>query len=668
MNPTDEAGLTSQVEAEHMRADEQQIIAEGVAIANIPVLLLVLVQLTGEMRWLEPPYRVRRIRGMGDNDSGRLPEEIQAEIRDAALEAILAWRNGRPVAIPDPSPELLARMLSWSMGEDVDISFGPLMRAQYGFDNLLAEPIENVPDGFSVLIIGAGMHGICAAVNLQAAGIPFTVIERSGAVGGVWHENNYPGAGVDSPSYLYSYTFAPHDWSMYFSLQEEIAEYFEYVVDCFNLRQSIELGVTVEAASYDSEAQEWAVDVHRFDGTTETLRANVVISAVGSFNPPKIPDIPGADSFAGVSFHTARWRHDVALEGKRVAVVGTGASAMQVCPAIQDDVASLTIFQREKQWAAPFDQYHKPIPEPIRYLLTHLPIYRNWYRTRLGWTFNDRLFDSLHKDPAWAHSDRSLNAVNDAHREFFTEYIHEELGDRTDLLDSVVPTYPPFGKRMLMDNQWFQMLKNPCVTLVADGVREIRPHSIVAADGREFDTDVIVFATGFDVTRFLSSYEVRGRSGRTLRETWDDDNARAYLGTCVPDFPNFFMLCGPNLQAGHGGSFFIVAEMTTRYIIDAIRRMVTDGIGALEVREEPFQVYNDAVDRAHDQMVWTHPGMSTYYRNSRGRVVVIYPFRNLDYFMETGAVDLDDFLTEASAGEVEHFLSDARAGSLPQSG
>ena len=193
-----------------------------------------------------------------------------------------------------------------------------------------------------------------------------------------------------------------------------------------------------------------------------------------------------------------------------MAVIGNGASAMQLCPEIQNDVGSLTIFQRSAHWAAPFEQFRQTIPEPVRYLLTSVPIYRGWYRTRLGWIWNDRIYDSLHKDPAWKHPDRSLNATNEAHREFFTEYLLSELGDRTDLVDVVVPPYPPYGKRILMDNGWARMLRNERVNLVSDKIVEIRPHSIVTADGREFEIDVLIFATGFDATRFLSSYEVRG--------------------------------------------------------------------------------------------------------------------------------------------------------------
>ena len=621
--------------------------AEAVAVANIPTLLMVLVQLTGELHWLEEPYRPSRARGMGDNDTGGLPEPVQAELREAALEAILAWRAGRPVAIPEPSPELRVEMLSCAMGEEIPSEYAPMIAAQLGFEKLGSVDRVAVPDGFQVLIIGGGVSGICAAVNLQRAGIPFRILEKSSTVGGTWRDNRYPGAGVDTPNHLYSFSFATYDWSMYFALRDELHGYLEHVADRFGLRSNISFQTEVESAAYEEDAQRWAVSVRNPDGSRETLRANVLISATGIFNPLKFPAIEGLERFEGPSFHTAEWPADLDLEGKRVAIIGNGASAMQVGPEVQHTVASLTIFQRSVHWAAPFEQFRKVVPDALRFLLREVPLYQAWYRMRLGWTFNDRIHPALQKDPSWPHPDRSLNAINDAHRAYFTQYVESELGDRAnELLDVVLPTYPPFGKRMLMDNGWYRMLRNPRVALVPDRVVEIGPNQIITEDGTEYPADVLVLATGFDVLRFLTTFEARGRSGRSLREVWHDDDARAYLGLAIPDFPNFFSLYGPNTQPGHGGSLIFVVEMQMRYIMDVLRKMVSGGIGAVECRQDVHDAYNERVDHAHENMVWTHKGMETYYRNARGRVVVNFPFRNVDLFQMTGRADLSDFITE----------------------
>ena len=623
---------------------EAQRFAEAIAIANIPTLLMVLVQLTGNLKWLE--YRLTRGRGVTDNDTGGLPEPIQAEVRRAALTAILAWRAGRPIAIPEPSPELRRKMLSRAMAEEIPAEYDSIIAAELSLaPNEAAEKLA-VPGGFEVLIIGAGVSGLCAAINLQRAGIPFTILEKSTTLGGIWWDNRYPGAGVDTPNHLYSYSFAPYDWSMYFALRDELQAYLEHVAEKFGLRSHIRFETEVKSANYDQDTQRWLVAVQDADGSQEILKANVLISAVGIFNPIKMPGIKGLDCFAGPCFHTAQWPADLDLKGKRVAMIGNGASAMQIGPEIQHTVASLTIFQRSSHWVAPNPQFRKPIPEPLRFLLREVPLYQMWYRLQLGWTFGDRLHSALQKDPTWPDADRSLNRTNDSHRAYFTRYIVSEIGDRTELLDKVVPTYPPFGKRMLMDNGWYRMLRNERVKLVSDPIVEIRPDRIITKDGAQYAADVLVVATGFDVVRFLSTFEARGRSGRSLREVWDDDDARAYLGLAIPDFPNFFCLYGPNLQPGHGGSIMFVVEMQMRYIMDLLKQMLHQGIGAVECRQDVHDAYNQRIDEAHAHMVWTHPGIETYYRNERGRVVVNSPYRNAVFYDMTHAADLGDFIVE----------------------
>ena len=626
---------------------DEHIFAQAIEVANIPTLLMVLVQLTGELHWLEEPYLPKRQPGLGDNDTGGLAPEHQREVRESALEAILAWREGRPVALPEPDEDLIVRMLSVSMAEPVPAEYGQFTAAQLGQVKFLDhEPVAS-PDDFSVLIIGAGVSGLCAAINLQMLGINFQVVERNSTVGGVWWENRYPGAGVDTPNHLYSYSFAPYDWEKYFCLRDELHGYLEHVCDSFEVRNSIRFETDVELIEYQPDQQKWCATLRLADGTVEEVEANVVISAAGIFNPPVFPNIEGLDEWEGEKWHTARWPNQADLTGKDVAIIGNGASCMQIGPEIQDEVNSLTIFQRSVHWAAPFEQFRKEVPDPLRFLLREVPLYRNWYRVRLGWTFNDRIHSALQKDPDWEHPDRSLNAQNDAHRAYFTDYVVNELGDEAaDLLDRVLPTYPPFGKRMLMDNGWYRMLRNPKVTLVDEHVARVDSGRLYADDGTEYDADVLVIATGFDVLNFITTYEAKGRSGVSLADQWEHDNAQAYLGTVVPNFPNFFTLYGPNLQPGHGGSLIFVVEMQVRYIMDMIQKMLDQNIGSVEIRQEVHDGYNQDVDQAHEQMVWTHPGMTSYYRNDRGRIVVNSPWRNVDFYEMTREANLSDYLIE----------------------
>ncbi len=625
---------------------EAQRFAEAIATANIPTLLMVLVQLTGELHWLEDPYQIARARGMNDNDTGGLPETLQTKVRQAALEAILAWRAGRPVALPEPSVELRRKMLAWAVAEEVPTEYDPIIAADLPLaEHEVVEKLP-VPDGFKVLIIGAGVSGLCAAIKLQQAGVPFTILEKSTTLGGIWRDNRYPGAGVDTPNHLYSYTFAPYDWTMYFALRDELHAYLEHVAEKFNLRPHIRFETEVKTADYDNAAQQWKVGVQCADGSQETLQSNILISAVGIFNPIKMPDIKGLESFKGPRFHTAEWPDNVDLTGKRVAMIGNGASAMQTGPEIQHIVKSLTIFQRSAHWVAPNEQFRKPIPDAMRFLLREVPLYRAWYRIRLGWSFGDRIHSTLQKDPNWQYADRSLNKANDSHRAYFTNYIVSEIGDKTELLDQVVPPYPPFGKRMLMDNGWYRMLRNEKVKLVSDPIAEIGPDRVITKDGVEHEADVLIVATGFDVLRFLTSFEIRGRSGRRLREVWEDDNAKAYLGMTIPDFPNFFCMYGPNLQPGHGGSLIFVVEMQMRYIMDVVKKMLTQNLAAVECRQDVHDAYNEQIDELHANMVWSHPGMETYYRNARGRIVVNSPYRNAVYYDMTRAANLSDFVVE----------------------
>jgi 4-hydroxyacetophenone monooxygenase len=628
------------------RGDYEQRMAEAVAMANVPTLLLLLHHLTGEDKWLEQPFLPERSRGLDDNHTGGLPEAVQAEVRAAALEAILAEKAGTlpPVATPDEAD--LGRMLAVSMGEPVPEEYAPMIAAELAAidDPHPPEPLA-APDGFSVLIIGAGISGMAAAVKLGELGLPYTVLERHDHVGGTWFENSYPGCGVDTPSALYSFSFAPNDWSKYFALRDEIRAYLETVAERYGIERNVRFHTEVISAEWDEERQVWRVHTRDPEGE-RTLEANVLISAVGAFTRPKMPAIPGLQDFDGPVVHTARWPADLDLEGKRVAVIGTGASSMQLVPAVAGVAAEVDVFQRSPQWVAPFGQHLADVPEPVRFLTREVPLYRFWYRIRSGWTFNDKVHPTLQKDPDWPHPERAVSAANDGHRKFFTRHLERELAERPELIDAVTPTYPPFGKRILLDNGWYRALARDDVKLVTEHIDEIRPEGVLTADGELHEVDVVVCATGFDVVRFLAPIEVIGRSGTSLREAWDDDDARAYLGLAVPDFPNFFILFGPNTQTGHGGSLIGSAEIQLDYVLDLLRKMVEGGIGSVECRRDVYEVYNERVDAAHEQMVWTHPGMETYYRNSRGRVVVNNPFRVVDYWHMTREADLGDYLVE----------------------
>ncbi|WP_218196395.1 MULTISPECIES: NAD(P)/FAD-dependent oxidoreductase [unclassified Pseudomonas] len=598
----------------------------GVDEANIPALLMVLVQLTGERKYLGSPYAPSRSKGLDDNDSGGLPDEIQAEIREAAWAAITAWVDGREPVLPRPVNAELAAMLAVAMVEAVPAEYGDTIAATMHLDPV-PDPVRSAKT-LKAIIIGAGVSGMVAAVRLQEMGVEHTIFEKNHEFGGTWWENRYPGCGVDTPNLTYTFSFRPNDWTAYFPLRDEIESYLLATAQESGLYDHVRFDTKVERAEWLTDRNQWEVTVRGEDGTQEVHHADFVMSAVGLLNMPVVPDIKGLSGFAGRVVHTSDWPQDIELKGKRVAVVGNGASAMQVVPAIADEVAELTLFARSKQWAAPFPQFRKPVPVGVRYLMQVVPLYRAWAEQRVTWTFNDRVLGTLFRDPEWSEPARSVNAINDGHREFFTRYVREELGDRQDLLPLVLPDFPPFAKRMLLDNGWYRTLRKPHVQLVPQRLSEVRGSTLIAGDGQEIEADVLILATGFQASNVLGSYDVVGREGCVLREFWEGDNAAAYRGTLVPGFPNFFILLGPNVGSGHGGSMIRNIEAQAHYATRVIEALVLAQADAVEVREDAYADYKAQIDAAHEELVWTHPGANNWYRNSRGRVVAITPWRN----------------------------------------
>jgi 4-hydroxyacetophenone monooxygenase len=529
-------------------------------------------------------------------------------------------------------------MISVSMGEEVPAEYGVMMLEEMGI--LTRQPEwESPPDtqrlaAFRVLVIGAGVSGICAAIALHQAGIAVTVVEKSASIGGTWLDNIYPESGSDTPSHLYSFSFAPHNWSRYFAKQEEILAYLQQCVDTFDIRDRIVLDTKVVRAAFDAVADRWTVELQGQDGRITSESVNVVISAVGQLNEPAEPHIPGADTFHGPILHSARWPAGLDVTNQCVTVVGTGASAMQIVPGIADAAAEVTVFQRSPQWAAPSTNYNRSVPAGVRYLMEKVPLYAAWYRCRLVWSYSDKVHESLQMDPEWPGGGQSINRMNDGHRRYFTRYMTEQLGDRTDLIPKLLPTYPPFAKRMLIDNNWFKTMTKDNVELIDAGIERITPDGVIDSTGRPHHADVIVYATGFQTLRMIGSYEVIGRHG-SLRDEWGDDDARAYLGITIPGFPNFFCLYGPNTGLGHGGSLIFLTECATRYIVKLIQHMILYEIDAVEVRSDVFDEYNRSVDEAHANMIWAQPATSNWYRNSRGRVVTNSPWRVVDYWSMT---------------------------------
>ena len=617
------------------------LLKDGIANANIPALLMVLYQMTGEATWLQEPFAPGRSPGLDDNDSGQLPDEVQTQIRTAAEEAIEAWLAGKPLAIERPTNLRLAEMLSVAMTEHVPEEYGDIVAAGMGYD---LEPTADaaITADKTAIVIGGGVSGICAGIELGKLGIDYTLFEKNEDFGGTWFENRYPGCGVDTPSLTYTFSCRPNDWSMYFPLRDEIEGYLLDTAREFGLYDKARFRTHVEEARWNTATDQWDVTITTPDGKRETHSADYLFSAVGILNIPKYPQIDGLDEFAGEVYHTSRWPAEADLSGKRVAVIGNGASGMQVAPAIADEVSRMTIFARSKQWAAPFPQFRKKVPEGVRYLMQVVPLYRAWLEQRLSWTFNDRVHGTLFRDPEWEHPERAVNEINDAHRRVFTRYVEEQLQDRPELIERVLPEYPPFAKRMLLDNGWFRTIKKPHVDLIPEHLAKVQGNTLFTSSGETVEADVIILATGFQTTNVLGSYDIVGREGQLLRDHWGEDNASAYLGTLVPGFPNFFILLGPNVGSGHGGSMIRNIENQMHFAGQVVQCAEAQEASTVEIKETAYSDYSRRIDDAHDRLVWTHPGTENWYRNSQGRVVAITPWRNDAFWRMTRSPDEAD--------------------------
>jgi 4-hydroxyacetophenone monooxygenase len=343
-----------------------------------------------------------------------------------------------------------------------------------------------------------------------------------------------------------------------------------------------------------------------------------------------------------VKVHTAAWDPKAVVKGRRVALIGTGASGMQAGPEIAQEAEHLTIYQRSPQWVTPNPNYHRDVPEGKKLALQHIPFYARWYRFQLFWGGADAVHGSLTVDPAWPHPERSLNAQNEAMRQGLDQHIHEQLADRPDLLPKVIPTYPPYGKRMLRDNRWYQTLKRENVELVTEPIERVTSDGIIA-DGIERKVDAIVCATGFNTHESLAPIEIRGRGGKSIRDVWGKDDPRAYLGVTVPGFPNMFILFGPNTVLAHGGSAVFQTEAQVNYTLQGLYALLKSGNSAMECRQEVHDAYNRRVDDAHSKMVWAHGGVRNWYRNKNGRVTMASPWRMVDYWRWLSKLDPNDY-------------------------
>jgi 4-hydroxyacetophenone monooxygenase len=623
-----------------------EAIRDALGHARVVPLLAAVAYATGDLSVLRDDLRPDPLR-LVEPDGG-VDGERAAQARALAHGALVRFRDDGSVPAPPPGPAALRRILAFMVGEDIVDGYLPLFQEELGVHGAdLRAPGWHKDDlapgvGFRVAVIGAGMSGIAAAHRLRQAGVPFVVVEKDADVGGTWLENTYPGCRVDVPNHFYSYSFAQRDdWPEHFSSQPVLLDYFRACAEHFGLREHIRFETEVTSAEWSDDTASWTLCL-RTPGGEETLEAHAVVSAVGQLNRPSFPDIPGRDSFAGSSFHSARWRHDVDIARKRVAVIGTGASAVQFIPEIAAEAGELAVFQRTPPWLVPTEDYHQEVSAQQRWLFRHVPTYAQWYRFWLFWQNAEGLLPAARVDETW-DGEGSVSPLNDLLRQLLTAHITSEFAANPELIEHVLPTYAPVAKRVVRDDgSWPRALRRDNVELVTAGIDAITPTGVRTVDGVTHEVDVIIYGTGFQASHFLTPMKVVGRGGVDLHEQWNGD-ARAYLGVTVPGFPNLFLLYGPNTNIVINGSITYLTECEVRYVMGCLRLVLEGGHRSLDVRPEVHDAYNERIDAGNLQMAWGVSTVNTWYKNARGRVTQNWPFSLLDYWSETRVANPADY-------------------------
>jgi 4-hydroxyacetophenone monooxygenase len=626
--------------------DVAEIDAALVDMEPVPLIATV-AHLTGDLGLLHPELRPNPAL-LREPNSGYTPEQMTAA-RELCRAAIERFRDDQGSVAKKPDAEGIRRLMEFVTGVEVDDRYVPLLT-----EELAVEGVDlRAPDwskeslapshDFEVVIVGAGMSGIAAGFRLKQAGVSFRIFEKSDAVGGTWHDNTYPGCRVDIQNHMYSYSFAQRpDWPNYFSPRKVLAEYFQQCAEDFGVTPHISFGHEVGAMQWDETRQLWEIDVTGPSGP-QTITANAVVSAVGQLNRPRMPDIEGVGSFDGPAFHTALWDDSVDLRGKRVIIIGTGASACQVIPAIAGEVEHLTVFQRTAPWMLPAPNYFKEVLPGLRWLFEHVPFYAQWYRLWLFWRGIETMQPFAIVEPDFPPTEKSVGRANEEIRQLLTMWIQLLTDGDEELAAKLIPDYPPFAKRFVVDDGSLVMTyRQPHVDLVTTSIQRIEPNGVRTVDGVLHEADVLIYGTGFAASDFLVPMSVIGRDGADLHRQWSGD-ARAYLGITVPHFPNFFVLYGPNTNIVVNGSIIYYSECEVHYLLQCIRFMLENDVASIDVRSDVHDAYNEKIDAANRLRTWGFSKVRSWYKNAHGRTAQNWPFNVLEYWEQTRELNPDDY-------------------------
>jgi cation diffusion facilitator CzcD-associated flavoprotein CzcO len=478
-----------------------------------------------------------------------------------------------------------------------------------------------------VAIVGTGFSGLGMAIRLKQEGEhDFVLLERAGDIGGTWRDNTYPGCRCDVPSHLYSFSFAPNpNWSSTFSPQPEILDYLRETASRHGILPHVSFDTELEAAEWDEEEQLWRIETSK-----EAMTAEILIAAQGPLSDPSLPAVQGIESFEGKSFHSAQWDHEHDLEGERVAVIGTGASAIQFVPEIQPRVGKLHVFQRTAPWVVP--HHNRPMTRVERALYRLFPPAQLAMRAGIYWARESFVLQFRRR------------AVGKLLERISLKHLESHVKD-PELREKLTPRYRMGCKRILPSDEWYPALVKPNVEVVTDAITEVRPHSIVTADGSEREVDTIIYGTGFHVTDVPIADRISGRDGRTLAQAWSG-SMQAYKGSTVAGYPNLFFLVGPNTGLGHTSIVFMI-ESQINYVLDALHAMRCNGASTVEVRAEAQAAYNAELDRMTEGTVWVSGGCQSYYIDRNGHNSTLWPTYTWPFRQRTREFDASAYALRA---------------------
>ena len=589
-----------------------------------------------------------------DPEIAALPMAINLDDaeRELLISKATAWleKNAGPGMPPEPPEDELRELMNLATKEEMgDLEFEARrdLAAFKKFPWVTSWNGEKpqLPEGFKALVVGAGWSGLAMGLQLEQLGIPYTILDRQPEAGGTWSVNRYPDVRVDTISITYEFAFEKnYPWSEYFGRGAEVRSYLNHIAEKYGMASHLLCGRNVTKASYDDDRKIWTVEADGPDGK-ETYEANILVNAVGAFTNPNYPDIEGIDSFEGEKVHPSRWPADFDYAGKRIAIIGNGSTGVQMLSTIAEVAEHVTVFQRTPQWISPRPKYGDPVEPEIRWLLDNFPGYWNWWRyMAIAALFQTHRF--LVADEEWRAQGGHWNPLNDKMRDDLTLYIKAQTDGDQDLIDRLIPDYAPFSRRPVVDNGWYRALTRDNVDLVTEPIARFTPKGIETTDGTVHEIDAVITATGFQIVKYLWPAEYTGKGGLNVHDYWSKDGPRAYLSMMVPNFPNMFMLYGPNSQPLSGGTGLpIWYQIWSGYIAKLVVKMIEEGKSEIEVKEEAYERYNEALDaEASSLLLLQEEGApdKNYYINEFGRLQMNAPWYGPEFHRMCTNVDWDD--------------------------